>query len=104
MSRWKIWTSRAIPCGIAALLAAAPPVGAEKPYGIERRTALTTSTVVGSPDPPPPFRIRRAYPQLNLDYPITVAHQPGSDRVLLVTQIWSSGPGRLLRIKDEPDA
>jgi uncharacterized repeat protein (TIGR03806 family) len=63
-----------------------------------------TSTVIGSPDPPPPFRIRRAFPKLDLTYPITVTHQPGSDFLLLVTQIWSSGPGRLLRVKDAPNA
>lgn len=78
--------------------------GSAKPYGIERRVALTTSKLTGSPEPPPPFRIVRAYPDLNLTYPIMVAHQPGSDRILLVTQIWSSGPGRLMRMKDEPGA
>src|SRR6266481_2959300 len=75
--RWTMWTARAILVGVVLLQIGGSEGFVElgraadtaKPYGIERRLALTTSTVVGSPDPPLPFRSRRAYPQLNLDYP-----------------------------------
>jgi uncharacterized repeat protein (TIGR03806 family) len=73
-----------------------------RPYGIDRRVPLTTSTVVGSPDPPP-YRVRRAYPSVKLNYPIFVAHQPGSNRLLLIDQPWPYGPSRVLRMKDTPD-
>jgi glucose/arabinose dehydrogenase len=74
---------------------------AAKPYGIERRIPLTTSRVVGSPEPPPPYRIRRVCPKLKLNYPIAVTRQPNSDRLLLITQAWSSGPASIVRINDD---
>src|SRR5262249_13358815 len=73
-----------------------------RPYGIEKREPLTTSTVLGSPDPPPPYRVHRLYPQLKLNYPIAVEHQPGSDRLWLIDQPWPYGPSRVLRMKDDP--
>jgi glucose/arabinose dehydrogenase len=76
--------------------------GASKPYGIERRIALTTSRVAGSPEPPPPYRVRRVYPNLKLNFPVAVAHQPGSDLLLVVTQPWPYAPTTIVRIKDDP--
>jgi uncharacterized repeat protein (TIGR03806 family) len=78
--------------------------GAARPYGIERRVPLTTSRVVGSPDPPPPYRVKRVYPKLGLNFPIFVAHQPGSDRLILITEAWSYGPATVARVKDDPGA
>jgi uncharacterized repeat protein (TIGR03806 family) len=64
-----------------------------------------TSRVVGSPNPPPPYRVVRTFTKLKIPCPIAVAHQPGSDRLLLIHQMspWS-GHGRVLRVKDDPDA
>src|SRR5205823_537001 len=53
--------------------------------GIDKRLPVTTSTVVGSPDPPLPFRAVKAFADLKLSYPIGVTHQPGSDRLLVIT-------------------
>jgi glucose/arabinose dehydrogenase len=78
--------------------------GTAKDVGIDKRVALTTSKVVGSPDPPPPYRVERVFPKLNLNYPIYVNHQPGSDRLLMITQKWSYGPAFLQRVKDDPNA
>ena len=47
---------------------------------------LTTSRVTGSPEPPLPYQTVKRYPQLKLTFPIAVAHQPGSDRIMTVTQ------------------
>jgi glucose/arabinose dehydrogenase len=77
--------------------------GAARPHGIERREALTTSTVVGSPDPPPPYRVHRVYPKLKLNFPIFVVHQPGSDRLLVIDQPAPYAATRIVRIKDTPD-
>jgi uncharacterized repeat protein (TIGR03806 family) len=52
-----------------------------KPYGIERRTAWTTSKVIGSPDPPPPYRTVRAFPRLTFFEPLDMAAAPGSNRL-----------------------
>jgi glucose/arabinose dehydrogenase len=72
-----------------------------RPYGIERRLPLTTSRVVGSPEPPPPYRVRKAFPKLNVSFPIAVSHQPGSDRLLFIDEDWSYGPASLCRMKDD---
>jgi glucose/arabinose dehydrogenase/mono/diheme cytochrome c family protein len=80
---------------------ATQPAG--KPYGLDKRLPLTTSRVVGSPDPLPPYRIRKAYPNLALNYPIAVSHQPGSDRLLVITEEWSYGPTKLERFVDDPN-
>src|SRR5947208_1444553 len=73
------------------------------PYGIDKRLPLTTSRVVGSPDPLPPYRVRKLFPKLRIDYPITICHQPGSDRLLTITQKEPYGPTKLVRFVDRPD-
>ncbi|HZV03461.1 MAG TPA: PQQ-dependent sugar dehydrogenase [Gemmataceae bacterium] len=80
-----------------------PQKSAAKPHGIERRIPLTTSRVVGAPDPPPPYRVRRVYPNLKLDFPVAVAHQPGSDRLLIITQPAPYAPTTILRTQDDPN-
>src|ERR1700722_12671035 len=70
----------------SALLATTSSQPGTRPYGIEKRLPLTTSRVVGTPDPLPPYRVRKVYANLHIDYPIAVCHQPGSDRLLIITQ------------------
>jgi len=69
------------------------------------RIPWDTSRVVGSPNPPSPYRIVRTFTKLQVVCPIAVAHQPDSDRLLLIQQMraWT-GHGRLLRVKDDPIA
>jgi putative heme-binding domain-containing protein len=50
------------------------------------RTAWTTSRVMGSPDPAPPFKIVRAFPNLNFEQPLLLARCPGSDRLFVGEQ------------------
>jgi putative heme-binding domain-containing protein len=50
------------------------------------RTPWTTSHVVGSPDPPPPFKIVRAFPNLKFEKPLLLARCPGSDRLFVGEQ------------------
>lgn len=77
--------------------------GAGRPFGIPRAVAVTTSRVAGSPDPPPPYVVERSHPAAELRGPITVAHQPGSDRLLFVTEPWSYAPSQVKRMRDDPD-
>src|SRR3954451_5384509 len=51
-----------------------------KAFGLEKRERWTTSRVVGSPDPPPPYRLEKAYPDLGLKEPLELSIVPGSDR------------------------
>ncbi|HEV3447607.1 MAG TPA: hypothetical protein VG099_23425, partial [Gemmataceae bacterium] len=87
-------------CHRSAAKPGGPPTG--RPYGLQKRLPWTTSRIVGSPDPLPPFRVERAFRNLKLNYPIAVAHQPGSDRLLLITATQSYGPVKIERIVDDP--
>ncbi len=81
-----------------------PATTAAKPYGIPKIVPVTTSKVVGSPEPPLPYTIERTLPEAKLPCPITVAHQPGSDRLLYVTEPWSYQPSTVLRMRDDESA
>lgn len=64
----------------------------------ERRVAWTSSRVVGSPDPPLPYRAVKAFPKLSFRNSLYVACEPGTDRVMVVEQ-----RGRILAFKNAPD-
>jgi putative heme-binding domain-containing protein len=66
--------------------AQAPAPPAPAPYGIDARPAWTTSHVTGSPEAPPPYQTRRAYPNLTFKNPLDVAFAPGSHRVFVAEQ------------------
>jgi glucose/arabinose dehydrogenase len=88
----------------ATLTFVGPEKSAARPYGIERCRPVTNSRVVGSPDPPAPYRIRRAYPDLKISYPIFLAHQPGSDRLLVIHQPVPGGRSHVARFRDDAKA
>jgi uncharacterized repeat protein (TIGR03806 family) len=90
--------------GALVLIVGPEANSASKPYGIDKRVPLTTSRVVGSPDPPPPYRVRRVYPNLKLNFPVAVTRQPGSDRLWVVTQPSPYAPTTIRRFKDDPEA
>ena len=65
---------------------------------------LTTSRLVGSPEPPLPYRVRRAYPGLTLKQPIYIEREPGTDNLLLIHYTGGTGgTGRIVRMVDDPD-
>ena len=81
----------------AALLCAMSPLAA---FPAERaREKWTTSRVTGSPDPPPPYRIVRAFPQLKFKGPLLLARCPGSDRLFIGEQ-----DGAIYSFGHHPDA
>lgn len=59
------------------------------------------SKVVGSPDPPLPYRATRVRPELKPAFPIYVAVEPGTSRLLFIDQKWAYGPARLARTTDQ---
>lgn len=63
------------------------------------RTPWTTSRVTGSPDPPPPYKVVRAFPNLKFDHPLLLARAPGMDRLFVGEQ-----DGVLYSFVDKPDA
>ncbi|HZL91790.1 MAG TPA: PQQ-dependent sugar dehydrogenase [Pirellulaceae bacterium] len=73
-----------------------------KPQGIKAKLPLTTSRVVGSPDPPLPYRPAKAFPELKLTYPIAVDRIPGMSELFVIAQDASYGPAELLLVVDDP--
>jgi putative heme-binding domain-containing protein len=63
------------------------------------RIPWTTSRVTGSPEPPPPFKVVRAFPNLKFNKPLLLARCPGSDRLFIGEQA-----GVLYSFVDNPDA
>ena len=64
-----------------------------------KRVPWTTSRVVGSPDPPPPFKVVRAFPNLKFKEPLLMARAPGSDRLFV-----GEFAGVLYSFTNAPDA
>ncbi len=83
----------------------APPAAAEKAFGIDQRIPWTTSKVVGYPDPSPPFHIEPTFTKLKIIQPIFIIEDPANDDLLIIQHLghWA-GPGRILRVKNDPDA
>src|SRR6266436_8351611 len=96
------WSLLAAAAGLDRPTPADPGQPAKPSYGIDKRLPLTTSRVIGSPDPLPPYRVRKLFPNLRVDFPVAVTHQPGSDRLLIITQTRSYGPTKLQRFIDDP--
>ena len=49
----------------------------------QTRVPWTTSRIQGTPEPPLPFRVERAFPNLTFTKPVEAATLPGTDRIVL---------------------
>ncbi len=65
--------------------------------GVEKVVRPTTSTVVGFPDPPPPFVAVRAMDKYRPEFPIRVEPIPGTSEMLLINQPRSYGSTQVWR-------
>src|SRR5665213_516344 len=84
--------------------ATAPAAQGARPYGIDRRVPWTTSRVIGLPDPPLPYTVEKAFPKLKVFQPLYVLEEPRRNDYLLLQHLGSwSGPGRLLRFRNDPN-
>lgn len=63
------------------------------------RPAWTTSRVVGSPDPPPPYQVVRAFPTLKFDRPCLLVRGPEGNRMFVGLQ-----SGVLFSFEAKPEA
>lgn len=94
-----MWWNRV---AIMLLLSLSSTVGAagdkapiRKPFGIEKRTPWTTSSVQGSPDPASPYRTQNAFPKLKFNEPLAMATVRGGERWVIAERggkIWSFVP------------
>ena len=77
----------------------------KKSSGLSRRIPWTDSKVVGSPDPPTPYKVVRAFPKLTVKQPLVMAPEPGTDQLFILQHLGTwAGPSRLLRIHDDQGA
>lgn len=64
-----------------------------KATGIEKRVPWTTSKVIGSPEPPPPYKTEPAFPKLpKFEEPLDLTYAPGTDRLFVAGRwgkVWS---------------
>ncbi len=79
-----VWASAfMLVAGLIALYAADPAATSDATPVKPSRIAWTTSRVVGTPDPPPPYRVVRAFPNLKFDHPLLMTRFPEGDRLLV---------------------
>ncbi|MGF1583366.1 MAG: PQQ-dependent sugar dehydrogenase [Gemmataceae bacterium] len=69
----------------------------------KRRPPLTTSKVIGSPEPPKPYRVTRSYPNLKMDWPICMERIPDTDYLLVINEARAYAPAKLHVVKDVPN-
>lgn len=74
----------AFACG--ALFAAEPDTktATPKPFSIDTRVPWKSSKIVGTPEPPPPYRTKLAFPKLKFLEPLAMTAIPGTNRLLVV--------------------
>jgi len=68
------------------------------PFDVTKRVPWTSSRVVGTPEPPLPFRLERVFARLPLSQPLFLTHIPQTDQLLVIEQ-----RGRILRFADQGD-
>jgi putative heme-binding domain-containing protein len=66
--------------------------------GIEKRILWTTSRIQGSPEPPPPYKIERAFPKLTFKNPLLLTTPPGINRFFVCEQA-----GRIFSFPIDPN-
>src|SRR5437868_4491797 len=71
---------------------------AEHTYAVEKRTAWTSSRVIGSPEPPSPYRTERIFSKLKFVEPLEMVVLPGSDRFVLAEHA-----GKIYSFPNDPD-
>lgn len=69
-----------------SLAMAQTPAAVPAPASKNRFPAWTTSRIAGSPEPPSPYKVVRAFPKLTFKNPTLMAFAPGSSRVFVGEQ------------------
>jgi len=78
---------------------------AGKRLGMDRRIPWNDSKVVGSPDPPSPYKVVRAFSKLTVKQPLVMLPEPGTGRLFILQHLGTwAGPSRLLAVSDDQNA
>lgn len=100
VSRILVGTCLAVGAATSWVVLGADEAPAGRPFGLEKRAPWTTSKVVGSPDPPAPYRLERVFPNLKFKGPVCLAQEPGTRRMLV-----AENDGKIYAFSmDDPDA
>ncbi len=91
---WALVGWAILACGAVATRSAA-----EEPSAPRKREAWTTSRLAGSPDPPPPYRVEAAFPQLKFQRPLDITYSPEGERLFVVEQ-----DGKVYSFPNDPAA
>ena len=79
--------------------------GVLQPFGIDVRIPWTGSRVVGSPDPPLPYRVEQVFTGITWSQPIYVKREPGSGNLFVIQKGGETeNPTRIVRVNDRADA
>ncbi|MEX0936896.1 MAG: PQQ-dependent sugar dehydrogenase [Pirellulales bacterium] len=95
-------------CVALSLLFAGEPLAhaqedSQQQSGLEQRVPWTTSRVVGSPEPPPPYQVEPVYENIDWDRPLYAKAEPDTNNLLVVEQGGEAErPSRVIRIQDDP--
>lgn len=55
-------------------------------WGIDKRIPWTTSRVIGSPDPPAPYRLEIVFPHVKFNEPLNFSNAPGTNNRFFIAQ------------------
>ncbi len=80
-AKWFLLIAVATLCGVFS-----KAIGDESNDAKPARVAWTTSRVVGSPEPPPPYKTRRVFEKLAFEHPTVLVTAPGSKRLFVCEQ------------------
>ena len=64
---------------------------------VVERTPWTASKFAGTPEPPPPYSVELAFPQLKFEFPVVLVSEPGTNRLFL-----GDLRGRIVSFPDDP--
>ncbi len=70
-------------------------------FNTKERVALTTSRVIGSPEPPLPYQVRQAYTALETKRPLAISHEVGTRHLLLIEHL--SKGGQIVRVRGDEE-
>ncbi|MGE3819869.1 MAG: PQQ-dependent sugar dehydrogenase [Isosphaeraceae bacterium] len=101
-----MWFARALAIS-SFLIPLSVSLGADDgvPHGLEKRIPWNDSRVAGSPDPMPPYKVVKAFPDLKVKQPLALRPEPGTNRLFILQHLGTwAGPSRLLTTNDDQKA
>ena len=87
-----------LPLWLILAVSAIECVASAAEFGIDKRTPWTTSKLVGSPEPPLPYLVERAFEHLTFQAPAEMQAVPGTNRLAILEL-----KGKIYTFENRPD-